>query len=171
MEKQRSGSKPLWFQFVPFQDERDEHDFERVWHLTQFFLTWAKVEIQGSGSKPLWDQFGPFQNERDQNNFKKVWNLTPLVPTWTKSHPKQTPNHTQNHSKLNQNVETVIFTLLTSRGLRPFITMAPPFRHAAISESQKYQNVISKRKHIFRTLLSTTNKCNNISKTIAKTTN
>ena len=61
MEKQWSGSKPLWAQFGPFQNERCQNGFKRVWNLTSLFPIWTRMEKQGSGSKPLWDQFGLFQ--------------------------------------------------------------------------------------------------------------
>jgi hypothetical protein len=71
LEKQGPGSKPLWDQFGPFQNERCQNGFKRVRNMISLFPIWTRLEKQGPGAKPLWDQFGPFQNEKCQNGFKK----------------------------------------------------------------------------------------------------
>jgi hypothetical protein len=43
VEKQGSGSKPLWDQFGPFQNDRDQNDSKRVCNLTPFSPTWGML--------------------------------------------------------------------------------------------------------------------------------
>jgi len=84
VEKQKSGSKPLWYQFSAFQNERTPFKMKGA-KIIKKGLEFDSVEKQGSGSKRLRYQLDPFQNERGQNDFKRVWNLTQFFqhgPKW-----------------------------------------------------------------------------------------
>jgi len=78
VEKQRRGSKPVWDQSDPFQNEKNQHDIKKVWNLAPIFPTWSKVEKQMPGYKHIWDPLGRFQNEKQHNDLERVWNLTPI---------------------------------------------------------------------------------------------
>ena len=51
--KQRSGSKLLWDQLIPFQNEKNQNDFTRVWNLPQFCQHEPKWKSRGQFSNPF----------------------------------------------------------------------------------------------------------------------
>jgi hypothetical protein len=63
VEKQGSGSKRLWYQFGPFQNERDQNYFKMAWNLTQLFQHGPKWKSRGHVPNPFGTSLAPFKME------------------------------------------------------------------------------------------------------------